>query len=296
MMKPKQEKEKPSAGDELGLRENPSHTSDWAFRPEAVVWVHGEPVRANLHPVASQLYSWLRRKGDVTYFTEKMKSDPGMYTNPYAFDASTLARVFLDVVNETHAAGESHEDIEPHDMEVVRIRLTGELTLLSARLLEAVLRQMLFCTAFPKKSYENASLGQLMSTECRACKGGDGPAHHISLVASLGCRYGMCRQIDACVVSFLKLLNKQRAQAGAHASTPSIVDRPVAESRKMLAEDCFSLGEGLCHALQHVSEVEEAMILEIERHAADSQRRSLVILPSKSSPASTEMPDPPATS
>ena len=55
----------------------------WGFRAEAFVWEDAKPIRLNFHPVATEFYDWLLRKGQFSVFTEEHRGQPNSYTNPY---------------------------------------------------------------------------------------------------------------------------------------------------------------------------------------------------------------------
>src|SRR5882672_2485062 len=86
---------------------------EWDFRKEAVRWENGNPIAPNFHPLGTELYQWLLRKGPLSIFAEHHKRHPQAYTNPYTYHCSCLAAVLTAALNDSHAIATSTEDKEP---------------------------------------------------------------------------------------------------------------------------------------------------------------------------------------
>ena len=178
---------------------------EWGFSREAAVWEAGMPVVLNFFPVATNLHEWLLRKTNLGVLTEQDKSDARAISNPYAYHSSALALVLSIAVNDAHAFAASTAPIDPLKAEGQRVRFFGELALLSVRVCEAIIKQLLHCTQIPRSYYKRASLGGLLSTECRGCKASGNKRHKISLLGSLAHRYHLCHPFEQCLVDHLRL-------------------------------------------------------------------------------------------
>ena len=265
---------------ELGSYRNPSH-APWRLRRHAVVQLGTFLVRPNIHPVASELHDWLDQEGFIRFFPKETKQMPGSFDNPHTYDSAMLGRILVAVFNETHEVATRDVKADEHEIEIRRIRLTGELLLYAARFCEAVLKQLLYCTDFPFKSYRDASIGNLLSTECRRCTANGQEKHMISLVASVGCKYGLCREIDGCLIPYLRQLNRDRAQFASHSSIELISGQSSDEARSALIDMVYRIGTELKHALKHIMAIEKAVFSDIETamQLEQSKIRTLTIIP-----------------
>jgi hypothetical protein len=176
---------------------------EWRFRREAFIWLNDRPVAINFAPLATEFYGWLLRKGQIRVLVDQHKCEPLAYTNPYAYTASTISAMTAAVISDSHAVATSSGPIESLDAEIVRARIYAEQVLYTARLCESLIKQLLFCTQIPKHYYENASLGGLLSVECRGCKNSGRQRHKISLLGSLAHRYGLCHEFEQCLIEQL---------------------------------------------------------------------------------------------
>ena len=243
---------------------------DWGFSTKVFIYSPTppcEPIKINFHPVATELYEWLLRKGDVTHLMKGVTNVvEDIYENPFTHDATTLACLTAQVINDSHANyhKESTRGLDQLGVELKRVRIYNELVISSARTCEAVIKQLLHCTQFFKKDYDRVALGGLLFKECRSCKKDDGRAsHNISLLGSLAHRYPpMCRAFD-CVLGDLQKLNQERTRIAAHSSAPEIFKFSYNESMARHNKDTKELLYKLVHILDHLSALETLILEEL---------------------------------
>ena len=242
---------------------------EWGFRRESLRWQDGKPTGVNLHPVATEFYGWLRRQGHFSIFTEKHRQENDAYTNPYTFQASTIAAILSEAINDSHSLATATVEKDGLSAEIDRIRNYNEQVLYVARLCEALIKQLLFCTRISKRHYKNASLGGLLSTECLGCKGSNSRRHKLSLMGSLAHRYHLCGEFEHCLLEHLKIVGRRRNVEAAHAQTTLPKFDSAVESRALLKKESIEVGNELVHMLKHISEIETRMIDELESTALD---------------------------
>lgn len=242
---------------------NIAYHQDWEFRREAIIWDGGYPARINFHPVATEFRQWLLQKGQFSVLGEENKSQPYAFTNPYTYHASLLAAILANVINSSHAFSRSGEPIDAMEAEIERIRLYSEQVLYTARLCEALIKQLLYCTQIPKGYYDQTALGGLLAKKCKGCEGSAGMEHKVSLLGSLAHRYGLCMQFEGCLFVHLKVVNRLRSSEAAHADAQTMHIRTPEESRKQLDDDAIAALSELAHMLEHISDLESRMTAEI---------------------------------
>jgi len=252
----------------------PSHVShadpgiayhfDWEFRREALLWYGQSPSGVNFHPIATEFHKWLLQKGQFSVFAENHKNTVFSFTNPYTYHASVIAAILASAINVSHAFSTSTEPLDDMEADIERIRVYNEQTLYTARLCEATIKQLLYCTQIPKSYYKRASLGALLSVECRVCKGSEKPRHKISLLGSLAHRYHLCLPFEHCLFEHLKIVNRRRNIEAAHSETQALHIRSASDSRAQLMQDSLDAGNELVHMLQHVSDLETRMTNELK--------------------------------
>jgi len=98
------------------------------------------------------------------------KKDANAYSNPYTYHASVLATILAAAINDAHSVATDTASIDAADADIRRIRIYNEQILYIARLCEALIKQLLYCTQIPKKYYAKASLGTLLSTSVVAAR------------------------------------------------------------------------------------------------------------------------------
>jgi hypothetical protein len=238
---------------------NIAYHFDWEFRKEAMRWIGAQPIGSNFYPLATEIHLWLQQKGHFSLFAEEHKNQPYSCTNPYTYHASAIGGVFARVVNAAHAFATSSEEMDSADAELERLRLYNEQVLYTARLCEALIKQLAYCTQIPKKYYANASLGTLLSAECRECKGAGKPKHKISILGSLAHRYQLCAPIEACLMEHLKIVNRRRNTEAAHSEAQAINIRTSQESRAQLGYESKEAGTELVHMLSHLADLERVI-------------------------------------
>jgi hypothetical protein len=238
---------------------NIAYHFDWGFRKEALRWDGNYPISINFHPLATEFHQWLQQNGKFSVFAEEHRSHIYSFTNPYTYHASVIAAILASTINSGHEFGTSTEPFDDLDADIERIRLYNEQILYTARFCEAAIKQLLYCTQIPKSYYKDASLGGLLSAECRACRKSGKPRHNISLLGSLAHRYHLCLPFEHCLFEHLKIVNRRRNVEAAHSETQSLRIRSAAASRAQLMQDSLDAGNELVHMLQHISDLETRM-------------------------------------
>ena len=242
---------------------NIAYHFDWGFRREALLWAGKHPIGINFHPLATEFHQWLLRKGQFSVFAENHKSALLSLTNPYSYHASVIAAILARAINATHAFATSTEPIDDMEADIERIRVYNEQILYTARLCEATIKQLLYCTQISKGYYKDAALGALLSVKCRACKGANKPRHKISMLGSLAHRYRLCFPFEHCLFEHLKIVNRRRNIEAAHSETQALRIRSAVDSRAQLMQDSLDAGNELVHMLQHISDLETHMMREL---------------------------------
>ncbi|MBD1855172.1 MULTISPECIES: hypothetical protein [Leptolyngbya] len=236
---------------------------DWEFRRESLLWDGEQPIGINFHPLATELYNWLLRKGQVSLLLAEETALPVSLTNPYSYSTSVIAGIITHVINATHAFATSTEPMSDTEAEIEYIRLYNEQVLYTARFCEAAIKQLLYCTQISKRYYEDVSIGALLSAECRDCKGAGKARHKISMLGSLAHRYGLCLEFEGCLFEHLKIVNRRRNVEAAHSGAQPFRMMPASDSRAQLMKDSLEAGSELVHMLKHISDLETHMILEL---------------------------------
>ena len=252
---------------------NIAYHIEWGFRKEAAVWVDGKPFVPNFHPLATELQDWMLQQGDLKFFAPSDKKLSPAYTNPYTYDGSTLAINFAQIVNDSAVFIQGTEFIDSTQAENRRIRLYTEQVLYIARLCEAFIKQLLFCTTFPEGEYRGSALGSLLSKDCNGCRSSKEERHKISLLGSLAHRYNLCNSYEQCLNEHMKIVNRRRDVKAAHSGVIEFVDREVSVTRKQLGDDTSDLGDNFVHMLGHISDLEQKMLSEFRPMIAAEARR-----------------------
>jgi hypothetical protein len=242
---------------------NTAYHMDWQFRREAAVWDGNRPVRINLYPIGTELRDWMLRKGSVGVIS----TQDNYFTNPYTCDASVLAVAFASIINDCHDFANSTEPLSSLDAEIKGVRLYTEYVLYTARLCEAFIKQLLFCTSFPSEDYRGSALGSLLSKDCLACRPYKEKRHKVSLLGSLAHRYRLCHFYEKCLNEHVKIVHKRRDIEAAHSGVTKFAEKfarkPVAEIRKQFETEVLEVGNDFVHMLQHISDIEDKMLTEL---------------------------------
>jgi hypothetical protein len=246
---------------------------EWAFRKEFARWLGERPIGPNFYPAGTDLRNWLLQKGNLRVFSAEDKLLAHSYTNPYTYDASVLAVTFSAIINDGAAFTESSEQMNPLDAEIKRTRLYGELVLYTARLCEVLIKQLLFCTTFPRKYYKRAALGALSIMECNGCRNSEDKRHKISLLGSLAHRYRLCHKYEHCLNQHLTIANRRRNLEAAHSGVAEFVTRSVSAVREQVGKDLTEIGDDFIHMLEHISEIESKMLEEMNLIIAEETQR-----------------------
>lgn len=237
---------------------------EWEFRREALRWKGDQPIGPNFHPIAGEFHKWLQRKGRFAIFTDEHRDETDSYTNPYTYHASALVSILANIINDSHSIATSTDVVDPMNIEIARVRNYNEQALYIARVCESLTKQLLFCTEIPLRHYKGASLGQLLSTECRGCRSSGQKRHKLSYLGSLAHRYGLCGKFEQCLREHMKIVGRRRNVDAAHSDTPTLDVRSSKESREQLKADTIELGNEFIHMLEHLNEIEDHMNSELE--------------------------------
>lgn len=265
---------------------NIAYHMEWGFRREAAIWMDERPIGSNFHPLATELRNWMLRKGNVRFFSSEDKVLPYAFSNPYTYDGSILSVTYAQVINDSAAFAKDTRAADPDQVEIQRIRLYSENVLYAARLCEAFIKQLLFCTTFSEGDYRNSALGSLLSKDCNGCRSSKDKKHKISLLGSLAHRYHLCGPYEHCLNDHMKIANRRRNLEAAHSGVTKFTVQPAAKARNDLEEQLTSLGNDFIHMLLHISDIEAKMTAELKsRIRADAKRARVVLVPPKDAPS-----------
>lgn len=256
---------------------------EWEFRQEALIRDGAVPIGVNFHPHATDFRSWIDNEGQLSILVRGREEKQSSLSNPYAYYASVLGLILGRSINSVHDYCESVDEIDPLEAELDRIRLYNEQLLYTARFCEAIIKQLLYCTAIPGRHYEGLSLHGLLSSDCKSCRKKKRP-HRVSLLGSLAHRYGLCLEFERCLFEHLALVNKRRNSTAAHAEATLLNVGSAGESREKLKEDHLSLTKNFRHMLKHVADLENLMFTELH-NSARKQMLSVFIKPRRKPPA-----------
>jgi hypothetical protein len=196
------------------------------------------------------------------------------YANPYTYDASVLAYAYQFVINDGAAFSRATIPLNPYIAEITRLRLYSENVLYTARLCEALIKQLLFCTTFVESEYSRAALGALLSKNCAGCHNSEGKRHKLSLLGSLAHRYQLCHKYEHCLEKHLPLVNRQRNLEAAHSGVTEFSPSEAAVVRSRFDKQLSDIGEDFIHILQHISEIEVPMLAELDGIIESTQPRA----------------------
>lgn len=238
---------------------------EWAYRPEAIVWIGSLPAKPNLAPFASQMALWMQRRISELPLHTKLSAELTCHPkNPYTYSLGTISLALCNIINDAHAFSISTAMVGPVEAEITRIRYESELIIYSARFCEAAIKQMLYCTQVPAKTYRKAGMGELLATDCKSCRKAGQKGHDISLLGALAHRFFLCRAFDGCAFDHLQIVSRRRNLEAAHSESQSIHPRTAEESRLHLARSLGEIGQDLGHMADHIGSIELKMIAETE--------------------------------
>lgn len=248
---------------------------DFCTRCFCEEWDNSEkPTRSrtivNIYPFATELRSWLMQK--PTNIRIILPTD--LYIeNPFTYHASCLVVIFTEVVIDYTKFLKRRDDIqiEPWQIDLKRMRMVSEIILYAVRICEVLFKQLLYCTKFDFKRYWKKSLGSLLVQSCSACKGKN--KHTVSLVGSLAHRYKLCGQYEQCLKKDLNYLNRLRNTQAAHATVDQNLISSTIDEALIVAEQYLNdIGRKFLHMLEHISEIEQAMIQEAGKRLLTENR------------------------
>lgn len=237
----------------------------WSYRPNAFRWTGERIAGANLRPLASEMRSWMLRHGQLSLMPTPEPPKQGGFTNPYTTSGVTLLLLMARVVNVSHeyATVETpgHDEV---DAEVERIRLYNEVLIYSARLCEAAIKQLLYCTQIPESRYGRMALGALLESPCPTCKRQSGKEpHSVSLVGTLAHPFHLCLEFEHCAMDHMNLVNRLRNSEAAHAGVQHLNIRNVGASKAQLKQDGKEVLEGFVHMLSHLEGLERRVLADL---------------------------------
>jgi hypothetical protein len=179
----------------------------WSYRPHAFRWAGERIAGANLRPLASEMRSWMLRRGRLSLMPTPEAPGNGGFTNPYTTSGVTLQLLMGRVINASHEyANVQTMDHDEVDAEVERVRLYNEVLIYSARLCEVAIKQLLYCTQIPESRYRRMALGALLESPCPTCKRQSGKEPHlVSLVGTLAHPFHLCIEFDHCAMDHMDL-------------------------------------------------------------------------------------------
>lgn len=230
------------------------------------------PLGVNLYPWAEALRAWMaqERDSDFPLFTKDHKEAPGSHSNPYTYDASVLVCITSVVINDSHRLARGDEPVDEIDANVARVRIFNEQALYFARVCEVIVKQMLHCTDLPRRSYKLAPMRKLIGTLYTPSRGKQGGEDVLfSPIGSLAHRFKLCGQYEECLRGHLIELGNRRNEVAAHAGTMPLEIHATDESNDRLLKDSVELGNHFFHALEHLAEIESAMLQELEERVPE---------------------------
>jgi len=230
----------------------------WSFVGRAFNNRNGKLV-PNLFPFASELRKWMLREPSSIFAAAPANLGSA---NPFARDACWLAWAFAAIIDDfAELLKAPVESTDAWRLDLKRIRLKSEFVLYATRIVEATVKQLLYCTTFREKTYIRATFGKLVSSTCQPCATKGGQRHTIDLLGSLAHAYKMCGQYEMCLSKDLQLLLQIRNSETAHATVGTIQISDTPEQALAVAQnDMDRLSEKLLHAFQHLGELEEHML------------------------------------
>lgn len=242
---------------------NIAYHMEWGFRQEAAVWKENIPIVPNFYPLATDLVNWMLRQGDLMFLPSINNKSTIKYTNPYTNDGAILSIIFARIINDSANFVHNNVDIDPVQAEIKHIRLYTEQVLYIARLCEAFIKQLLFCTTFSEGDYRGSALGSLLSKNCNGCFSSKEKRHKISLLGSLAHRYDLCNLYEDCLNEHMKIVNRRRDVEAAHSGVIGFKDHTVLAIREQFGKEISDIGDNFVHMLGHISDIEIRMLREL---------------------------------
>lgn len=249
-------------------RDHTVYHIEYGFRKEAAVFHGDTPFAPNLYPAGDILRKWMLQECQLQLHPHNWKGRDGVLTNPHSYDASVLSAILSEIINQAFYFDERNNFYGVEEAEFSFIRFYTEFVIYSSRLLEALIKQMLFCTTFPEGDYRKATLGALLERNCNSCQTAKKERHKLSLLGSLAHRYGFCGGYENCLNMHMNIVRRRRNIEAAHSSTVEFRERSVADSKELLRNEFQSLGEELLHMLLHIGEIETHIIKEMQHYIA----------------------------
>lgn len=242
----------------------------WSYSPHAFRW-YGEIITGiNFIPLATEMHSWLLRRGELSFLSTEEEKKADGYKNPYAFSGAAISLITANIVNSSHAFATQQTDHDNVESEVKRLRLYNETILYVARFCEVAIKQLIYCTQIPESRYSRMALGALLESPCPDCKKANGkPPHNISMIGSLACPFHLCREFDHCAMNHLDIANKLRNSQAAHSSTQTLNIRTTTESKSQCLSEVNEVLMDFVHMLSHLEKIEKAMTTDLLEKARE---------------------------
>jgi hypothetical protein len=219
----------------------------------------------NILPLAGEMRAWMQQAGHLSLMPASEPNASGKFTNPYTTAGVTLQLLMSRVINASHdyatTVTTDHNNV---NAEIERIRLYNEILIYSARLCEAAIKQLLFCTQIPESRYDRMTLGALLESPCPTCKKQSGKEpHFVSLVGTLAHPFHLCLHFEQCAMDHMDLVNRLRNSQAAHSGVQQLKFRTVEASKAQLLEDSQVTLNGFVHMLSHIEDLEQRMLADL---------------------------------
>lgn len=241
-----------------------SHHS-WSYRQHAFRWSGEKIAGVNLLPLAGEMRAWMQQRGQLSLMPAPTPRSRGGFTNPYTTSGVTLQLLMGGIIRAAHeyttTNTPNHNEL---DAEVERVRLYNEVLMYSARLCEAAIKQLLYCTQIPESRYGRMALGALLESPCPDCKRQSGKTPHmVSFVGTLAHPFHLCLEFEQCAMDHMFLVNRLRNSEAAHSGVQPFNIRSVEASKLQLMQDSQEVLEGFVHILSHVEDLERRMLADL---------------------------------
>lgn len=238
----------------------------WSFSPQTFRW-SGEMISGiNFLPIATNMRAWMLQQGQLSLMSFEHSREKGGLTNPYTKSGITLSLIMASVIDHSYAYAQNIETSHNAlDSEIERLRIYNELLLYSARLIEVVVKQLLYCTQIPESRYKQMGLGQLLESPCPYCKKKNGKEPHlVSLVGTLAHPYGLCLEFEHCAMDHMDIVNKLINSQAAHSTVQELNVRTSAISKSQLLKESTDILNKLVHMLSHIEDLEQIMMQDLK--------------------------------
>jgi hypothetical protein len=252
---------------------NLAYHMEWGFRKESAIHLPNDvPVEPNIRPIGGMLRKWMMREDQLNFLFHSDKRKTLAPTNPYTYNAFALVLAYSNIINESANFVASQPSEDKLDDEIKHFRLYTEYVLYPSRILEALIKQLLYLTTFRPEDYKTIALGELLSSECSGCKASEDTRHKISFVGSIAHRYGFCGPYEQCLHSQMEIVRKRRNLEAAHSGVVKMVGRNGQRTRQIFSGQIERIGNEFIHMLKHIEDMENNVIAELRDLIAQHRR------------------------